>query len=269
MNKTKPFLKWAGGKFRCIDIILSHLPTSQRLIEPFTGSGAVFVNSSFSDYILGEDNADLINLFNHLKKEGESFINYCATFFSKENNQEERFYFLRNEFNLLQYNRRRAGLFLYLNRHGYNGLCRYNQQGIFNVPFGRYVQPYFPRHEMLYFYNKSQQVNFIKSDFRHTFTLAKPGDVVYCNPPYVPLSSSANFVAYTNKKFSEGDQIELANRAITAAEQGIKVIISNHDTPFTRHYYQQATIISFPVKRFISCNSYTRKPVQELLAIFK
>lgn len=269
MIKKKPFLKWAGSKFRCIDHILNALPSGSRLIEPFTGSGAIFMNANYPSYLLAEQNQDLVNLFTHLQQEGLSFIDQCAEFFTAKTNQAERYYAFREEFNHCPINQRRASLFLYLNRHGYNGLCRYNQKGIYNVPYGRYLKPYFPRQEMLSFHQKSQDVRFIHSDFRETFRLAKPGDIIYCDPPYVPLSSSANFSAYTNKTFRENDQIELADLAMTSRQKGITVIISNHDTGFTRHHYQHGEITSFPVRRHISCHSLNRKPVQELLAIFR
>ena len=269
MTKVRPFLKWAGNKFRCIETILNSFPTTERLIEPFTGSGAVFVNSQFNQYLLGEENNDLVTLFNYLQAEGEDFINYCASFFCSENNSANKYYKFREQFNQNIDPKEKSALFLYLNRHGYNGLCRYNQTGLYNVPFGLYAKPYFPRNEMNYFYQKSSKATFIHSDFRNTFAQAKPGDLIYCDPPYVPLSSSANFSAYTNKRFGEQDQIDLANLAREAAEKGIVVIISNHDTEFTRHHYSQSEIRSFPVKRSISCKGSNRYPAQELIAIFR
>jgi len=268
MTKTKPFLKWAGSKFRCIDSILAALPKANRLIEPFTGSGAIFVNSSYNEYLLAEQNLDLVNLFQQVQQQGDVFIDYCERLFTPDNNLESVYYQLREEFNQCKPSRRRAALFLYLNRHGYNGLCRYNQRGLYNVPFGRYSKPYFPRKEMQHFHAKSQGVQFIQNDFRATFDLAVPGDVIYCDPPYVPLSASASFASYTDRYFNEQDQIDLAQLAMSSAEQGMTVILSNHDTPFTRHHYQTGDITSFPVKRFISCHARTRFPVQELVAVF-
>jgi DNA adenine methylase len=269
MVKTKPFLKWAGSKFRCIDTILTVLPNATRLVEPFAGSGAIFINSNYQEYILAERNQDLISLFQYVQQEGLEFINYCAKLFSPMTNCKEHYYMLRQEFNQCIPSPRRAALFLYLNRHGYNGLCRYNSGGIYNVPFGRYLKPYFPRLELLFFYQKSQNVCFITNDFRETFALAKPGDIIYCDPPYVPLSSTANFLSYTDKKFNESDQIALAKLAQISSQNGITVVISNHDTEFTRFHYQAGRIISFPVRRYISCHSHARHIVQELVAIFE
>ena len=269
MTKAKPFLKWAGNKFRCIETILSSLEPAKRLIEPFTGSAAIFLNSNFPKYLLAENNPDLVALFQTLQTEGPEFIQFCANFFNPENNHSERYYEFRERFNACTDKRLKAALFLYLNRHGYNGLCRYNQKGFYNVPFGRYIKPYFPLQEMAFFYQKARKAKFIQADFRQTFKLAKAGDLIYCDPPYVPLSKSANFVSYTHSKFNESDQIDLVNLAKVSREKNITVIISNHDTDFTRHYYQEAEIFSFPVKRFISCIADKRKPAQELVAVFK
>ena len=269
MSRIKPFLKWAGNKYRCLDKILSSLPAGNRLIEPFTGSAAIFMNIDYPFYLLAEDNNDLVMLFHCLQQEGESFIAYCKGFFIPENNCDSQYYLIREQFNKCIETRQRAALFLYLNRHGYNGLCRYNQKGIYNVPFGRYKKPYFPLLEMRHFHEKSQRASFIHSDFRQTFIEAQPGDIIYCDPPYAPLSQRSNFSAYTNKKFGEPEQIILAELAKDSANRGITVIISNHDTVFTRKHYHGSTITSFPVRRSISCHAENRQNVQELLAVFR
>lgn len=269
MKKIRPFLKWAGNKYRCLAPILQSLPPAERLVEPFAGSGAIFMNSDYSHYLLGEGNHDLIELFEQLQREGESFITYCEQFFSPLNNHPNQYYELRREFNHCTDRKRRAAIFLYLNRHGYNGLCRYNLSGGYNVPFGQYKKPYFPRQEMKQFHQKSQLASFTRGDFRETFTQSRPGDVIYCDPPYAPRSQSSNFSSYIDKKFGEQEQIILADLAQTYANLGTTVVISNHDTAFTRHHYRHAKIKSFPVMRSISCQAHNRLPVKELVAIFR
>jgi len=270
MERSKPFLKWAGGKYRCINHVLDALPSATRLVEPFTGSGAVFLNAPHTHYLLGEINADLVALFEHVKHKGDAFIDYCERFFCDINNQEEQYYKFRIQFNQTAIGTElRAALFLYLNRHGYNGLCRYNLSGGYNVPFGRYKKPYFPKQELMFFHQKSQQAIFSQADFQQTFLKTKPGDIVYCDPPYVPLSKTSQFTAYTRQKFGEKEQVALAEIAMHTAKRGIPVIISNHDTPFTRDLYSTADITSFPVRRNISCKGSRRLKVRELIAVFK
>jgi DNA adenine methylase len=269
MTKIKPFLKWAGSKFRCLDNLLPSLSNASRLVEPFTGSAAVFLNANFTDYLLGEANMDLISLFQCLQNEGGLFISYCEQFFTPTNNDAEKYYYLRDQFNHCTDIRQKAALFLYLNRHGYNGLCRYNSAGIYNVPFGRYIKPYFPRMEMEFFAVKSRQAKFIHSDFSSTMQLATLGDLIYCDPPYAPLQQVSNFTSYTHNKFGETEQIILAELAMECAGRGVEVLISNHDTPFTRHHYRYGEIYSFTVSRTINCKRNKRLPAKELLAIFR
>lgn len=270
MKKKRSFLKWAGSKYNCLDHLLGSFPQTKRLIEPFTGSGSILMNTDYPLYFLAEKNPDLILLFNYLQQEGQRFINYCQSFFSTENNSSEQYYNFRFEFNQTGIKpRRRAALFLYLNRHGYNGLCRYNSTGGYNVPFGRYTRPYFPMQEMIEFYQRSQRATFHLSDYTETFKQAKGGDFIYCDPPYVPLKQHNHFSAYTRVKFNEKDQIKLAQLARETAAKGATVIISNHDVEFTRELYQGAEIKSFPVSRFINCDTHNRIPARELIAVFK
>ncbi|WP_233114640.1 Dam family site-specific DNA-(adenine-N6)-methyltransferase, partial [Aggregatibacter actinomycetemcomitans] len=138
--KSRPFLKWAGGKYRLMDEINRLLPKrKQCLVEPFVGAGAVFLNSNFKRYILADINPDLINLFNIVKLDVERYIQACKPiFFHPEANTEIYYYGKRKEFNQSTDVFQRAVLFLYLNRFGFNGLCRYNSKNEFNVPFGDY-----------------------------------------------------------------------------------------------------------------------------------
>ncbi len=240
----------------------------KRLIEPFLGSAAVFLNTEYDDYILADSNPDLINLFQQLNKEEEKFIRYCSSFFNAEKNSEDTFYKLRKDFNNKCALRRKAALFLYLNRHCYNGLCRYNSRSQFNTPFGRYDKPYFPEKEMRAFVKKAKRATFINANFDETMNRAKADDVVYCDPPYAPLTATAHFTDYHVGGFNWEDQELLANTAKALAKKGTHVVISNHDTKEIRALYKGAELIFFDVRRNISCNGKKRDKVGELLAIF-
>lgn len=268
MIKIRPFLKWAGNKYHIIERIKPVLPRGNRLIEPFVGSGAVFLNSDYLEYLLADNNGDLINLYLTLIAEGEPFIDYCRSFFTEENNRENRYYELRELFNTTDDRILKAALFIYLNRHGYNGLCRYNARGRFNTPFGLYKKPLLPEKAMRHFLSKAQGAVFKAADYRDIMSSAQQGDVVYCDPPYVPLSPTANFTAYSSRGFTAGDQVELAELARQLAGRGIPVLISNHATDFTLNAYQDAKIERFYVQRFISCDGSNRGKAQELLALF-
>lgn len=268
MPKVRPFLKWAGSKYRSVERIKALLPPGTCLVEPFVGSGALFLNTNYKENILADNNADLINLYQALQAEGDSFIEYCRVVFTPFYNNREEYYKLRRIFNVASNMRQRAALFLYLNRHGFNGLCRYNQKGKFNVPFGKYDQPYFPAEEMKHFHEKAKNAAFKVSDFRETMREARPGSVVYCDPPYVPLSATANFTSYSAGGFNESDQVDLAQISRKLAANGIPVLISNHATDFTAAIYEGAKIEYFDVQRNISCKGDGRGKVKELLALF-
>ncbi len=274
-HRQRPFLKWAGGKFGLIDRITAAMPSGgQRLIEPFVGGGALFLNTEFERYLLADKNPDLILLYQLVQAEGANFIDYCAPLFTPETNRADHYYQLRTEFNQRggrrsrKANRRRAALFLYLNRHGYNGLCRYNASGQFNVPFGSYRRPKFPHEALLAAHHKLQHAELLHADFATVLEQAGAGDVVYCDPPYLPLSKTAHFTRYQASDFGEPDQLRLAECAAQAATRGATVLISNHDHPFTRSAYGQwgAHLTHFSVHRSISCAERSAAP--ELLALF-
>lgn len=264
----RPFLKWLGNKYRLLNQITPFLPKGERLVEPFAGSAAMFLNTNYSSYLLAEKSPHLIELYQELQSHGDKFIQRCEHYFSDNFNNESSFYELREKFNRSKSIKVRSPLFLYLNRHGYNGLCRFNSKGKFNVPFGRYDKPYFPKKEMQHFYQKSAQAHFICADYKETLSQLKKGDVVYCDPPYVPLSHSANFSQYTASPFNHQEQEALATKAKELAQSGISVLISNHDLPITRELYQGAAIHSFDIRRTVSCHGHKRQKVKELLAVF-
>ena len=268
-NKTRAFLKWAGGKYSLSEQIVSLLPEANKLVEPFVGAGSVFLNSDFQQYHLNDINPDLINLYKILKRRPKHYIEDSKALFTPDNNNEKAYYALRERFNGTQDIYERAVLFLYLNRHGYNGLCRYNRAGGFNVPFGRYVKPYYPEHELAIFAEKSKRATFTCLPFNQIFKRVRAGAVIYCDPPYVPINATAMFTDYSSKGFSLDQQVELARLAKHAAhERNIPVLLSNHDVPFTRDIYQHASITSLKVKRSISQNGANRVAVDELFALY-
>lgn len=271
MSGIKPFLKWAGGKFHLLDRILPELAAANRYVEPFSGSAAVYLNTTAPEAMVNDVNADLIALYTSIQKEGDTFISYASGFFSDKNNTEEAFYTLWDTFNKSRNSRERAALLLYLNKHAFNGLIRYNTKGGYNVPFGKYKAPKFPLSEIHHLLKRTRQGTtvFTCRDFREIFAALESGDVVYCDPPYVPLSSTANFTSYAGNVFGPKDQEDLARLAKDAHQKGCTVILSNHDTPQVRALYADAYILQFAVQRFISCKGNNRNKAPELLVIYK
>lgn len=270
MKKNRAFLKWAGGKYTLVDEIRRRLPQGECLIEPFVGAGSVFLNTDYERYLLADINNDLISLYKIVQKTPEKFAREAALLFSGEFNYETEYYALRNEFNQSKDINRRAVLFLYLNRHCYNGLCRYNLKGEFNVPFGRYKKPYFPENELFTFSEKAQRATFVCKHYEDILKKATKNSVIYCDPPYAPLTTTANFTAYHTSNFNLRDQQKLASLAEKVAKKkGIPVLISNHSTELTQQWYKDAELYFINVRRTISSNKSKRLKVNELLALYR
>lgn len=264
-------LKWPGGKKRVLKHIRAMLPSKgkKRLVEPFVGGGSVFLNLDFEEYLLCDTNKDLVALFNAVKHSPLSFKKDAQHLFNQKNNTADKYYELRQRFNDNTDSYERAILFLYLNRHGYNGLCRYNKSGGYNVPFGRYKKPYFPNDEIDFLANKLQRAEVISGDFTLAFEQLTSSDVVYCDPPYSPINRTSNFTAYSGAMFSDEDQERLVESSINAQQKGVATVISNHYVAFTKKLYASADQRSlFSVQRSISQNGKAREKVKEVLALY-
>ena len=270
-KKHRAFLKWAGGKFSLVDTLRPMFPEGKRFVEPFVGAGSVFLNTDYEEYVLNDINQDLINLYLKLKSAPIVFIDDAKHLFTQEKNCADAYYEIRKAFNATDDPYQRSLYFLYLNRHGYNGLCRYNKSGGYNVPFGKYKKPYFPEAELLFFAEKSQRATFTCLNYRDVFERSQHNDVIYCDPPYVPLSKTSSFTSYASNGFGLDEQADLANAAEeVCGNKKVTVLISNHNTIWTRKIYGQANKIkSIKVARTISQKAKSRKKVGELIALYQ
>ncbi|KFC13144.1 DNA adenine-methylase, partial [Trabulsiella guamensis ATCC 49490] len=237
-NWQRPFLKWAGGKYSLLPELYQLIPAGKRLIEPFVGAGAVFLNSDrHESFLLADVNTDLINLWQMLEADPLRVMDFARNLF-ESGRTEDGYKSIRANFNAQHMNAPlRAAAFLYLNRHCFNGLMRYNRDGFFNVGFGKYKKPYFPEAEILAFREKSPQCVFMNADFRRTLSLAGDGDVVYCDPPYEPMPGTAGFTSYSAGGFSWDDHQDLARCCVAAYQRGAKVLISNSTAPAVLELY--------------------------------
>ncbi|WKA63677.1 Dam family site-specific DNA-(adenine-N6)-methyltransferase [Pectobacterium aroidearum] len=271
----RPFIKWAGGKTRVLPDLRPHLPKGDCLIEPFVGGASVFLNTDYRRYVLADINPDLINLYRVAVADAELLIRDAQSMFMTGNTERE-YLGRRAEFNFLRATGagtalQLAVLFLYLNRHGFNGLCRYNQSGEFNVPFGRYRSPYFPANEIRLFAEKARDTEaiFRIATFSKTIAChASPDTVIYCDPPYLPISETANFTQYHTASFTAERHRSLSH-ALTCANRvfAVKCVISNSDTPETREIYQGFEFHEIAVQRSISANAITRGAAKEVIGL--
>ncbi|EKC4605778.1 Dam family site-specific DNA-(adenine-N6)-methyltransferase [Salmonella enterica] len=265
----RPFLKWAGGKYSLLPELDRLIPAGKRLIEPFVGGGSVFLNSDKHEYFLLADiNADLINLYQMLAVAPDSVIAEAMKAF-RHLNDVENYTVIREAFNAQKLNAtERAAAFLYLNRHCFNGLMRYNLDGFFNVGWGKYKAPYFPEEEIRAFRQKSHACVFMTAGFERTLRLAGDGDVVYCDPPYEPMPGTAGFTNYASGGFSWDSQVALAESCVAAHQRGAKVFISNSTAPRVIELYERHgfTLHRVNARRSISSKGSTRETANDIVA---
>lgn len=262
INKT--ILKWAGSKVRIMEQLRPHLPKAKRLVEPFAGSCAVMMNTDYERYLIADVNADLINFYHCVLDPIEGIFESLA-FCWERFNDKETYYAVRERFNnktaYCKYNQ--AVDFLILNRHGYNGLCRYNQSGGFNVPFGRYKKVYFPKNEIAEFGHKADCTELLHLEWQDTLSLVDFDDGVYCDPPYLGDS----FTQYHTAGFTESDheELALALKNINVV-QGNPITVSNSLEAKTLYADLGFTVHEIEAPRTISAKG-ARKPAIEIIAV--
>lgn len=266
----RPFLKWAGGKYSLLPDLYQLIPAGMRLIEPFVGGGSVFLNSDkHACFLLADVNTDLINLYQMLAVVPGAVIRHARVMFDRLNNAES-YTALRDEFNAqVMDGPERAAAFLFLNRHCFNGLIRYNRNNQFNVGWGKYPSPYFPLDEINAFTEMAHNCVFMAAGFRRTLALAGEGDVVYCDPPYEPMPGTAGFTNYAAGGFTWDDHIALAECCVAAHQRGARIMIGNSTAPRVVDLYSQYgfEIHHISARRSISSKGSTRETAKDLVAI--
>ena len=264
----RPILKYAGSKYELLTEILPLLGSGQRLIEPFCGSCVVGLNARFDHVWANDINPDLIGLYQQVND--PAFLPAAEALFHPTYNKGAVFNTMK-----AQFNRRflkpidRAATFLYFNWHCFNGLCRYNAKGEFNVSFGRYRSPRFPREKLRDFQAFTKRATFTCQDWETVMKAAQPGDVVYCDPPYVPLTKTASFTGYAGRKWGLDEARRLDLVAAEVAGRGVTVVLSNANVPTTLECFPgHRRTLSVEARRSISCKPESRGNAQELLLVY-
>lgn len=269
----RPFIKWVGGKQAIQDEVLAALgPFPGRYHEPFLGGGAIFFALTRQRGALGpaarlvDRNERLVRAWRGVRDDLPGVIERLRA--HADAHSEEHFYQLREvAIDRAETDAEVAAWLIYLNKTGFNGLYRVNSKGRYNVPFGRYAQPTIldlpnlrGAHEAL------QGVELECDDFMKALDRVQPGDAVYLDPPYVPLSPSASFTSYTRQGFGPADQERLARRALELKLAGVRVVLSNHDTEDVRARYPAPfEIHTVKVRRFVNSATDKRGHVDEVL----
>lgn len=271
---AKPCLKWPGGKARLASTILAHVGAGKRLVEPFVGSASVFLASGHQEALLADMDRDVVNLHRTLQTDSEAVLCEAEGLFVLENATAEAYASLRDEFNDgAACPVRQAALALYVNKHCFNGLWRRNREGRFNAAFGRFAtRPSVPSDEIRAFAERARGAVFRHQGFEATFAEVREGDVVYCDPPYAPLTKTANFTGYAGTGFGDAEQERLAALAARTARAGVRVVVSNHDTEAVRSLYRAAfpavVFHEVSVRRSIAGDSESRVLAPEIIAVF-
>lgn len=268
MNKS--LIKWLGGKSKLLPIIIPELENGLRYIEPFAGSFVVGLNVPQDRILMNDINLDIVNLFINIKDNYDELLLKINALFLNGNTSEQ-YYKIRSLFNNTSMSVDRSSMFVYLNKHCFNGLCRYNSMGGFNAAFGKYSMVNSPTAELANINEilHSKDVYFSNLDFIDVMKQARPGDVIYCDPPYAPINETS-FVNYSGNGFTLDRQVELAAISEKLSIKGIKIVISNIDTEYTRELYKKADrLIELKVGRSISVNTTKRNKVSELIAIYE
>lgn len=294
---AKPFLKWAGGKSQLIPEIMQRLPeyvydgAPYQYVEPFAGSSAVALHLLESSHpptkvILNDINSDLINLYRVIKSQPNALLDYLKAIQSEYDKLEDKaakqpyYYDKRDSFNSRASSSiEHAGLFIFLNRAGFNGLYRVNKNNKFNVPIGSYKKPNFVFEDVIL--NASRllaNVEICNISFENVLKLAKDDNpkelstFFYFDPPYKPLNESSSFTSYAKGSFDDNDQVKLKEVCDLLDEQGCQWLLSNSDTTnidientFFDDLYKNYEIERVKASRSINSKGAKRGQINELL----
>lgn len=296
MTPARPFLKWAGGKRQLLPQLRRFFPDDfGAYYEPFAGSAAVFLDLASHDVLasrkvhLTDCNADIIGCYRAVRDDVEAVIAALETLADRHAREGAACYYAvrDEEFNPARtilptgakraaaYSAPLAAMLIYLNRTGFNGLFRVNSRGGFNVPIGRYTKPRIVDADNLRCVSrvlKRPGVTVAVKPFGQSLAKAERGDFIYLDPPYAPVSGTANFTSYTADGFSARDQDALFARILGLAKQGCHVVLSNSDAPSVRALYESREALDaglrtheIPARRSINTRGDRRGPVTELV----
>ncbi len=270
-ERLRPILKWAGGKRSLATRILEELPAQiDTYYEPFVGGAAVFLalaeEKRFKRAVITDKNAQLINLYTVVRDDLEPLLRALEKL--QVQISEADYYAIRAKRGGTEV--QRAARLIYLNKTGYNGLYRVNSSGEFNVPYGRYKRPKVYDPERLRAASDALKgVKIEIRDFEDSCSKAKPGDAVYLDPPYLPLSKTSSFSAYHSEAFGLTEHRRLAEVFAKLVDKRVTAVLSNSDTAETRELYQRFKPYGVQVRRPINSVASRRGAVSELLVVAK
>ena len=262
-DPVSPILKWAGGKTRLMSELIARLPESWNgYYEPFVGGGALFFRLGPSPARISDLNYELVNVYTVTRDR----VNALMAALQGLEYDRDTYYGMRALDPESLDPVARAARMIYLNRTCFNGLYRVNRRGQFNVPMGRYRDPVICQTERLLKASaRLQQADIVEAGYADAVSDASEGDFIYFDPPYQPLTSTANFTSYTAGAFDEDDQAALAKTFTELGERGVRCMLSNSDTPLIRDLYEGQEIDQVMAPRAISRTASGRSAVAEVI----
>ena len=274
ITQPKPFVKWAGGKRQLLPEIEKHLPEKfSSYFEPFLGGGALlfhilYENKNLKGHV-SDLNSDLILAYVTIRDKLDDLIKSLQKHSNNYFSNSKSYYYAVRESNPKNQIETVSRL-LFLNRTCFNGLYRVNSKGKFNVPLGRYTNPNIVNEDNLRSVSlvlQSRKVSIKCRDFESVLDDAKKGDLVYFDPPYQPVSDTANFTNYTHKSFTISDLKRLADLCLDLDSKGCRVLLSNSDSQEVSDMFtdRQWKIKKIEANRSINSNSKKRTGHYELL----
>ncbi len=275
-SDARPFIKWAGGKGQLLPAIRTLLPEKvQTYYEPFLGGAAVFWSVSsgrrFARAVLNDWNQELIDTYTVVRDSPADLLNALNEHKRQAWNTQEYFHEIRRQIPEELGIVARAARMIYLNKTCFNGLYRVNKSGGFNSPFGRYNNPSLvdPNNIRACSDCLNRNVTLLQGDFTQAVVTAQAGDLVYFDPPYVPVSATADFASYTAQGFDIDDQHRLSICFRALAKKDVSCILSNSDTEVVRKLYEDFEIVPVQVQRRINSKGTGRGHVGEVLVIHR
>lgn len=271
--KTKPLLKWAGGKRQLLPTLIKRMPECYNTyFEPFLGGGALLFALQPKTAYVNDLNSELINMYLVVKnKPQELFIELEK---HEKNHGHDYFYEIRNLDRTDEFSTKTdvelAARTIYLNHTCFNGLYRVNRKGYFNTPLGKYKKPNILDKENItsvHKYFNGNNVNLYNDDYKKILKKVKQNDFVYLDPPYDPISKTESFTGYTSVGFSRHDQIKLKEECDRLNSIGAFFMVSNSNTKFIKELYKDYKIIVIPAKRCINSKGNKRKNSTEVIII--
>jgi DNA adenine methylase len=268
----QPFIKWVGGKRQLLPELLARVPPKfGHYFEPFIGGGALFWALSPERATLGDMNERLTRTYNIIRDDVEAVITRLKGHAAAHaKNGEHHFYAVRKIAIDAYPSAAVAAWFIYLNKTCFNGLYRVNASGQFNTPMGKYANPTICDEANLRACAEAMayRATVMHTDFEKTVAGAKAGDFVYFDPPYAPVSASADFTSYTKGGFDVADQTRLRDLALALKRRGVHVMLSNSSAPLIYELYavsRDFKIEEVAAKRAINSKGSARGAVKEVI----